>query len=75
MLQVCFTIQILGLNIANSFGRRAVEQEQVTWEVLVLINLDDLSNPDLLPPFGHELVYPFLLALEAAIPATGLLLS
>ena len=49
MLQVCLTIQILGLDVSNTRWVGRLQEDQVRREVLVAIDLDDLADPELPP--------------------------
>jgi len=58
VLQICLSIQVLGLDEADVFGRRRAQQEQVCWEKLILVYFDNLASFDLLP---SDLRYDWLL--------------
>ena len=45
LLEISFAIEILGFNVTDTFGKRALQKDQVCREVLVFINFDDA--PDL----------------------------
>jgi len=49
VLQIGFAVQVLGLDVGDSLDARGVDQEQVSWEKLVLRNFDDLADPDVVP--------------------------
>jgi hypothetical protein len=55
VLKIGLSIQALRLNIANSFLQRAVNKDEITREVLILVYFDDVSHFDLLPSLLFEL--------------------
>lgn len=54
VFKVAFSVQILGLDIANTVRFRAINENEIAWEVLIFFNLDDLAHPQLLPPEHSE---------------------
>ena len=49
MFHVSFSIQVFGLNVTNTFISRAIEQDKITREVLVVLDLDNVANLDFFP--------------------------
>jgi len=49
VLEIGLSIEVLGLDVAKAFGGRAVEQDQVRWEVLVPAYFDDHAYMELFP--------------------------
>ena len=49
MLKISFTIQILSLNIGKAVGVARLDQDKVSWEVLVLHNLYYLTDSQVFP--------------------------
>ena len=43
LLQVRLTVQVFGLNIGNSLWQRALYQDQIAGEVLILFDLDQAT--------------------------------
>lgn len=64
VLQIRFSVQILGFYVANSLGKRTADEEEVTREVFVVIDFDDLTDLQLAPSFGVELPVARLLFLK-----------
>ena len=54
VLKICLSIEVFGLDVANTLWRRAIKQDEVTREVLILLDFDDLADLDLTPSPSHE---------------------
>ena len=55
-LQVSFSVQVFGFNIADSLGQASAEQKDVTWNWSVLVDFNNIANLYLLPFLVFELV-------------------
>lgn len=44
VLQVGFSVEVLGLNIADTFRLGAFEENQISWEELIAHHLNDLAH-------------------------------
>jgi hypothetical protein len=49
MLEISFTVQILSLNIGKAVRVARLDQDKVSWEVLVLHNLYYLTDSQVFP--------------------------
>jgi len=49
-LEVGFSIKILGLNIAETLGVLALQQEYVSWNEFIIPHLNYLSHLEVSPP-------------------------
>ena len=49
MLKISFTIQILSLNIGKAVWVARLDQDKVSWEVLILHNLYYLTDSQVFP--------------------------
>ena len=58
MLQVCLSIEVLGLHVANTLILRALHYKHVSREKTVLINFDEISNLDLAPAHIFKSLLP-----------------
>lgn len=54
-LEVCFTIQIAGLNVTAALFSVRRKEQQISWKELILLYHQHISNIDILPPFGGKL--------------------
>ena len=48
-LEVGFSVERLGFDVANTFGLGGMDQHDVAGNELVLFDLNDVANPHLLP--------------------------
>jgi hypothetical protein len=49
MLQVGLTVQVLGLNVADAFSPRGVEEHQISWEKLILEHFYNAADTHFFP--------------------------
>lgn len=55
MLEVGLTVQVLGFDVGDTFRRGAVQQNQISWEELILLCLDNHTDLEVLPLHLREL--------------------
>ena len=67
MLQVCLSIKVLGLHVANALVLRTLHYKHVSREKAVLINFDEVSNLDLAPAHIFKSVRPSIESLRDRI--------
>ena len=59
LLQVSLSIEILGLYVADAVTERALQQDHVTREALILRHLDNITNKNVLANCLTEVCVPF----------------
>lgn len=52
--EVCFAIQILCFNVADTFGNARIQNDHISWDELVLLDFNNLTHEYLLPHLGHK---------------------
>ena len=67
MLQVCLSIKIFGLHVANTLILRALHYKHVSREKTVLINFDEISNLNLAPAHIFKSLLPAIESLRDRI--------
>ena len=60
MLKISFTIQILSLNIGKAVWVARLDQDKVRWEVLILHDLNYLTDSQVFPRVQYKIAVFFL---------------
>ena len=62
ILEVCLTIEVLGLYVADALIFRALDHDHISWEKLVLCHFDEVSNLDVSPTNIFKALFRFIVS-------------